>query len=261
MSHWPSQGTRDSTPLHPNRPVWGPPRPAGEPAKRARNDNAALVRIRIADKYPHKFTIRAAGPLTDIALAASVDPQFAALAKQPVFIGGSFNAQLADTPIAHPSDCVNTLWHEFKIRFAPEAAAIALQRHRQKISKGPVDATQGTTLMSHEMRREAAHGKVSFDHGLGLCQVYPHWDETPVALWLDPAPTTRDNTLLVRVDTNFAANFGTIKRSPLGTGSDSGGQPVHVVSGVDAANIGKPIVRLLTAPKPMAEPFQRNRLH
>ena len=262
MSHWPSEGTQDWTPLHPNRPDWVPPLPEGEPTLHARKENAALFMIRMVHKYPHQVTILAAGPLTDIALAASLDPRFASLAKQLVFMGGSFNPQYADTPFAHPGDYVNAPRQEFNVRFDPEAAAIVLQQHWHKITEVPVDATQSTTLMSHQMLRAVAHGKAPFDHYLGrFGQVYPLWDETTVALWLDPALITREKTLLVEVDTNFTANYGTIESWPLGAGPDWGEQPVHVVFGVDAPKIDQLVVRLLSAAKPIAVHFPRNRPH
>ncbi len=262
MSHWPSEGTRDWTPLHPNRPAWVPPLPEGEPTIHARKENAALFMIRMVHKYPHQVTILAAGPLTDIALAASLDPRFASLAKQLVFMGGSFNPQYADTPFAHPGDYLNAPRQEFNVRFDPEAAAIVLQQHWHKITEVPVDATQSTTLMSRRMLRAVAHGKAPFDHYLGrFGQVYPLWDETTVALWLDPALITREKTLLVEVDTNFTANYGTIESWPLGAGPDWGEQPVHVVIGVDAPKIDRLVVRLLSAAKPIALHFPRHRAH
>ncbi|MHB1540247.1 MAG: nucleoside hydrolase [Steroidobacteraceae bacterium] len=262
MSHWPSEGTRDWTPLHPNRPAWVPPLPEGEPTIHARKENAALFMIRMVHKYPHQVTILAAGPLTDIALAASLDPRFASLAKQLVFMGGSFNPQYADTPFAHPGDYLNAPRQEFNVGFDPEAAAIVLQQHWHKITEVPVDATQSTTLMSRRMLRAVAHGKAPFDHYLGrFGQVYPLWDETTVALWLDPALITREKTLLVEVDTNFTANYGTIESWPLGAGPDWGEQPVHVVFGVDAPKIDRLVVRLLSAAKPIALHFPRHRAH
>ena len=151
---------------------------------------------------------------------------------------------------------------EFNVGFDPEAAAIVLQQHWHKITEVPVDATQSTTLMSRRMLRAVAHGKAPFDHYLGrFGQVYPLWDETTVALWLDPALITREKTLLVEVDTNFTANYGTIESWPLGAGPDWGEQPVHVVFGVDAPKIDRLVVRLLSAAKPIALHFPRHRAH
>jgi inosine-uridine nucleoside N-ribohydrolase len=207
-------------------------------------------------------TILAAGPLTDIALASSLDPRFASLAKQLVFMGGSFNPQTADTPFARPSDYVNGPRQEFNVRFDPEAAAMVLQQHWHKITEVPVDATQSTTLMSRTMLREVAHGKAPFDPYLGrFGQVYPLWDETTVAVWLDPALITREKTLSVDVDTNFTANYGTIESWPVGAGPDWGEQPVHVVFGVDAPKINTLVVRLLTAAKPITVRLASDRRH
>ena len=261
MSHWPSEGTQDWTPLHPNRPSWVPPLPEGEPTIHARKENAALFMIRMVHKYPHQVTILAAGPLTDIALAASLDPRFASLAKQLVFMGGSFDPQTSDMPFAHLSDYVNAPRQEFNVRFDPEAAAIVLQQPWHKITEVPVDATQSTTLMSRKMLCEVAHGKAPFDHYLGrFGQVYPLWDETAVALWLDPALIAREKTLRVDVDTNFTANYGTIESWPVGDGPDWA-DPVHVVFAVDVPKLDRLVMRLLTAPKPIDLNFPKGHAH
>ena len=261
MSHWPAEGTRDWTPLHPDRPGWVPPLPEGEPTIHARKESAALFMIRMVHKYPHQVTILAAGPLTDIALAASLDPRFASLAKQLVFMGGSFNPQTTDMPFAHLSDYVDAPRLEFNVGFDPEAAAIVLQQHWHKITEVPVDATQSTTLMSRQMLRAVAHGKAPFDHYLGrFGQVYPLWDETTVALWLDPALITREKTLRVTVDTNFTANYGTIESWPVGDGPDWA-DPVHVVFAVNVAKLDRLVLRLLTAPKPIDLSFPAGHAH
>ena len=191
MSRWPSENTVTWTPLHPTRPYWVPPLPEGEPTTHATDEGAAAFLLRMVHRYPHQVTIIAAGPMTDLALAAKLDPQFAALAKQLVFMGGSFNPLPADTPFAQEYD--NSPRQEFNMRFDPEAASIVLHQPWNDIIEVPVDPTS-PTLMSHTLLREVAKGKSSFDHYLArFGQVYPLWDETAVAVWLDPSLIKREN--------------------------------------------------------------------
>ncbi len=247
MRHWPSEGTVDWTPLHPNRPYWVPPLPEGEPTIHARRESAVTFMLRMVHEYPHQVTIIAAGPMTDLALAAKLDPRFASLAKQLVFMGGSFNPQPADTPFARAGDYENSPRVEFNMRFDPEAASIVLHQPWHRITEVPVDATS-PTLMSRALLRTVAHGRAPFDHYLGrFGQVYPLWDETAVAVWLDPALITRERTLPVDVDTSFTANYGATL-----SGADVGEQPVHVVFAVDVPELDRLVVRLLTAAKPIA---------
>ena len=252
MSSWPSENTVDWTPLHPTRPYWVPPLPEGEPTTHPANESAVSFLSRMVHTYPHQVTIIAAGPMTNLALAAKLDPQFAVLAKQLVFMGGSFNPVPADTPFAQEYD--NNPRQEFNMRFDPEAASIVLHQPWSRIIEVPVDPTS-PTLMSHKLLGEVAQGKARFDHYLGkFGQVYPLWDETAVAVWLEPSLITREKTLLVDVDTSFTANYGATLSWPVGSGPGLGERPVHVVFTVDVPRLNSLVVRLLTAAEPISLP-------
>jgi inosine-uridine nucleoside N-ribohydrolase len=252
MSSWPAESTVNWTPLHPTRPFWVPPLPEGAPTTRPANDTAVSFLLRMVHTYPHQVTIIAAGPMTDLALAAKVDPQFASLAKQLVFMGGSFNPVPADTPFAQEYD--NNPRQEFNMRFDPEAASIVLHQPWSRIIEVPVDPTS-PTLMSHTLLTAAAHGKAPFDRYLGrFGQVYPLWDESAVAVWLDPSLITREKTLLVDVDTSFTANYGATLSWPVGAGPGLGERPVQVVFTVDVPRLNSLVVRLLTAAEPISLP-------
>ena len=252
MRHWPAEGTRDPTPLHPNRPDWVPTLPEGAPSIPAQRENAAQFLIQMVHRYPHRVTILAAGPLTDLALAAKLDPHFASLARQLIFMGGSFNPQPADTPFAHAGAYENSPRVEFNMRFDPEAASIVLHQPWSRITEVPLDATS-PTFMTGAMLAAVGRGHAPFDRYLArFGQPYPLWDETAVAVWLDPALITREKTLLVDVDTSPTANYGATLSWPLGDGPDLGEQPVHVVFGVDVRKLNRLVLRLLTAGQPIA---------
>lgn len=252
MSKWPSENTVDWTPLHPTKPYWVPPLPEGEPTTHAATENAVTFLLRMVHAYPHQVTIIAAGPLTDLALAAKVDPQFAALARQLVFMGGSFDPVPADTPFAQEYD--NNPRQEFNMEFDPEAASIVLHQPWSRIMEVPVDPTS-PTLMSHALLGEVAQGKAPFDPYLArFGQAYPLWDEMAVAVWLDPTLITREKTLLVDTDTTFTANYGATLSWPVGAGPGLGERPVDVVLTVDVPRLNSLVVRLLTAAEPISLP-------
>ena len=91
-------------------------------------------------KYPHEVTIYEGGPMTNLALAISIDPEFPSLAKELVFMGASLNPQTDDPEFA------NTPRHEFNLWFDPEAAHIVLRAPWKKIVCTPVDISVKTRM-------------------------------------------------------------------------------------------------------------------
>jgi len=90
MRHW-VEPTLQPEPLYrgPFDPVTD--LPYGNPTTHAIAENAAQFLIRMVHTYPGEITIVACGPMTNLALAQTIDPQFAHLAKALVYMGGSLN--------------------------------------------------------------------------------------------------------------------------------------------------------------------------
>src|SRR5215470_15488382 len=59
-----------------------PQLPEGQPSTKPADEDAAHFLIRMVHKYPHEVTIYEGGPMTNLALAISLDPQFAELARE-----------------------------------------------------------------------------------------------------------------------------------------------------------------------------------
>jgi purine nucleosidase len=94
----------------------------GEPTLKPAAEDAAHFLIRQVHPHPHQVTIFAAGPMTNIALAISIDPHFAEITQGIVMMGGSLNPQTKD-----PEFATNPR-HEFNFWFDPEAAHIVLMK-------------------------------------------------------------------------------------------------------------------------------------
>jgi len=92
-----------------------PPLPEGQPTTKPADEDAAHFLIRMVHKYPHEVTIYEGGPMTNLALAISLDPQFPELVQELVFMGGSLSPQ-TDNP-----EFLNNPRHEFNFWFDPEA--------------------------------------------------------------------------------------------------------------------------------------------
>ena len=244
---WPEEGAVRRSPFHAD-PYLVPPSPAGEPSIRPASETAAAFLSRKVHEFPGQVSIIAAGPLTDLALAARLDPQFSSLARELVFMGGSFSPVAADNAFA--AEYVNAPRREFNMRFDPEAASIVLRESWKKITEVPIDPTT-RTFFKPEYIRTLAGGRAPFDAYLGrFGQSFPMWDELAVAVWLDPSLVTRRATLLVDIDTSFTAGYGDTLSWAAGEGPGLGERPVEVVFDVDVPRFEHYALSLLTAPTP-----------
>src|SRR5258707_10506694 len=70
-----------------HEPFVVPALPEGQPTTKAADEDAAHFLIRMVHKYPHEVTIYEGGPMTNLALAISIDPRFAELAQELAFMG------------------------------------------------------------------------------------------------------------------------------------------------------------------------------
>lgn len=85
------------------------------------NEHAALAMIRLARGEPGELTMVALGPLTNLALAARLDPDFPALLRRLVVMGGAVRGFGNTSRVAV----------EFNFGSDPEAAAIVFQSWKQ----------------------------------------------------------------------------------------------------------------------------------
>ena len=244
---WPSEGTTRRSPYHAD-PFLVPPSEAGEPRIHAAAESAASFLVRKVHEFPGQVTILAAGPLTNIALAARLDPQFAALAKEFVFMGGSFEPVAADNEFA--AEYANNPRREFNMRWDPEAASLVLHEPWNKVTQIPIDPTT-KTFFKPEFFQQLAHGHAPFDAYLArFGQPYPMWDELAVAVWLDPSIVKRSITVLEDVDTSFTAGYGNTLSWSVGAGPGLGERPVSVVQDVDVPKFEHMALDLLSRPPP-----------
>ena len=244
---WPEEGAVRRTPYHAD-PYLVPPSPVGVPKLKPAQGTAAEFLIRKVHEFPGAVTILAAGPMTNLALAARLDPQFATLAKELVFMGGSFNPVSSGNAFA--GEYANTPRKEFNMRFDPEASHIVLHQPWKKITEIPIDPTT-RTLFKPEFIREVATGKAPFDHYLGeFGQSFPMWDELAVAVWLDPSIVTQSSTLMVDANIVFGPAYGDTLSWTKEGAPNMGEQPVQVVFDVNVPKFERMSLDLLMAATP-----------
>jgi purine nucleosidase len=226
------------------------PMPEGMPTTKASDEDAAHFMIRMVHKYPHQVTIYEGGPMTNLAIAISIDPKFAGLAKELVFMGGSLN------PVTDDPEFANTPRHEFNLWFDPEAAHIVLRAPWKKIVCTTVDISVKTRMTIDLINRIRAEttpvarytGTYARLHG-----AYNYlWDELTSAAWLDPSLIKKKETRYMDVNLDRGAGYGDTLTWSETDKPKRDLQPVEIQVDLDTERFYKMFVDLLTAktPKP-----------
>jgi inosine-uridine nucleoside N-ribohydrolase len=144
--------------------------------------------------------------MTNLALAISIDPEFAGLAKEMVFMGASLNPQTTDP------EFINTPRHEFNIWFDPEAAHIVLRAPWKKIVCTTVDISVKTRMTQDLINRIKAGNSPAARYVGTYARLFGEynylWDELAAAAWLDPSLITKKETRFMDVDLSGGANYG-----------------------------------------------------
>jgi inosine-uridine nucleoside N-ribohydrolase len=222
--------------------------PEGKPSTKPLDEDAAHFLVRMVRKYPHEITIYAGGPMTNIALAITIDPEFASLAKELIFMGGSLN------PITDDPEFVNTPRHEFNLWFDPEAAHIVLTAPWKNVVCTTVDISVKTRLTQELIDRVKAHNTPAARYVGAYARVrgqYNYlWDELAAMAWLDPSLITAKSTRYLDVDLNRGASYGETLSWSEEDKPKIVGPPVEIQVDLDAQKFYKEFVDLLAAPTP-----------
>ena len=183
--------------------------------------------------------------MTNLALAISLDPQFAEQAEQLVFMGGSLNPQTDDP------EFVNNPRHEFNFWFDPEAAQIVLGAPWKRIVCTPVDISIKTHLTPQMIKQIAASGTPLaryvarfFQTGQGGEYM---WDELAAAAWIDPSLITRRETRYMSVDLDRGAGYGNTLTWTEKDKPEIPLQPVEIQVDLDAEKFYRMFVSLMSA--------------
>jgi len=225
-----------------------PPLPEGAPTTKASNEDAAHFLIRMVRKYPHEVTIYEGGPMTNLALAISIDPEFPELAQELVFMGGSLSPN-RDNP-----EFASNPRHEFNFWFDPEAAQIVLRAPWKKIVCTPTDISIKTHLTPAIVKKIEASGTPLARYLSRFAMYSPGadimWDELAAAAWIDPTLITRRETRYMAVNLDRGAGYGNTL-----TWSDHdkpalGAQLVEIQVDLDLERFYEMFVKLMSAPTP-----------
>jgi inosine-uridine nucleoside N-ribohydrolase len=220
----------------------------GQPTTKPLEEDAIHFLIRMVHKYPNEVTIYEGGPMTNLALATSIDPHFAELAQQLVFMGGGLLPQNDDPEWA------NNPRHEFNFWFDPEAAEIVLSQPWKKIVCTPTDISLKTRLTPAMIKQIGAAGtplaryvERFFTPGPGNDYM---WDELAAAAWIDPSLITKKETRYMSVNLDHGAGYGntltwTERDKPKGDA-----RQVEIQVDLDNDRFNRMFIALMTGPTP-----------
>jgi inosine-uridine nucleoside N-ribohydrolase len=208
--HWPG----DTIQQHPgvSDPTTVPDLPIGNPATKPSAEIAAAFLVRMVKAHPGEITLFATGPMTNIAIAQSLDPSFAGNVKELVYMGGSLAPhQVLEGASADQfaREFVNSPRREFNIGWDPEAAKIAAHAPWRKITMIPVDPSTGTQWTKTFLESlKPAGTKLTDLIQNGPQPGFPMWDEIAAMVWLSPQIVAKEERLWIDFETSQTAAYG-----------------------------------------------------
>jgi purine nucleosidase len=223
-----------------------PSMPEGTPTTRPASEDAAHFLIRMVHKYPHEVTIYEGGPMTNLALATTIDPEFPALAQQLVFMGGSL------APQTTYAEWVNAPRHEFNFWFDPEAAEIVLRAPWKKIVCTTTDISVKTSLTRAMVDDIAKADTPLAKYVAKYYQSFPGadimWDELAAAAWIDPTIITKKETRYFSVDLGHGPSYGNTLTWTENNKPATPVQPIEIQVELDKEKFYRMFVELMKAP-------------
>ena len=179
--------------------TWPPP--GGYPKAKVRPGRAADFIIDTIRANPGEVVLYCAGPLTNIALAVSMDHEIVPLVKAIYIMGGS--------SAGGPE--LNWWWD-------PEAAAIVLRQPWKRIVVSPFEAGAQVWSSADLMKRISTKGgllsgyvkQVYLDSAppAGTTMWSMMWDELMVASLIDPQVIRKSETMYLDVDITHGPKYG-----------------------------------------------------
>lgn len=222
--------------------------PEGEPTAKPLDEDAAHFLIRMVRRYPHEVTIYEGGPMTNLALAMALDPNFPSLVKELIFMGASLNPKTDDPEFA------NTPRHEFNLWFDPEAAHIVLTAPWKRMVCTTVDISVKTRLTQdlidriHASKNPAAQYIGTYGRVRGKYNYL--WDELAALAWLDPSLITATDKRYLDIDLSHGASYGDTLSWSEQDKPAVVGPLIEVQNDLDTQKFYNEFVQLLSAPTP-----------
>jgi purine nucleosidase len=225
-----------------------PPLAEGDPKLQPSPQSAAEFLIEQVHKYPHQVSIYAGGPFTNLALAIRLDPAFASLAKQLIFMGGVPDGNVTSKD-GHGKDLTynGMVNPDFNIFFDPEAADIVLHADWAKITA--VGEVTDQVILTKELLARITAVKTPVTEYLAKYAKLnvPLWDEMTAAILADDSLVTRRERFYMDVDIDHGAGYGETRLYTDKTAPHLGEQPVELITDIDQAKFTDEFVAAMQA--------------
>ncbi|MFZ3330012.1 MAG: nucleoside hydrolase [Candidatus Acidiferrales bacterium] len=223
-----------------------PPMPEGAPTSRPANEDAAHFLVRMVHQYPHEVTIYEGGPLTNLALAQAIDPEFASLAKELVLMGGSISPQTDD------SEFTMTPRREFNLWIDPEASSRVLHAPWARVVVTTVDISVKTQMTKDLIAQIAKGSGPAAQYTAKYAEPGYLWDELAAVAWLDPSIITKTHKIFMDVSVDHGASYGDTLVWTEDTRPHLGEREVEIQDDLNKQKFYDEFVGLLTRPTPGA---------
>jgi inosine-uridine nucleoside N-ribohydrolase len=211
------------------------------PVVRAAALLAPIFMIEQVHAHPHEVSIFAGGPLTNVALAVRLDPDFPRLAKELVFMGAFQHLPQPD----------------FNIRFDPEAAHIVLTAPWPSITSvgdvtsNPLFSSKAIFSTEDIEKIRAAktpiadyvlkYSQVDIDHNWSL------WDELAAAVLIDPTMVTKSSYIYLDVNLEHEMDYGRVHVWDDANVPPTGERKVRVVQEIDLNRFRERFIKSMSA--------------
>jgi inosine-uridine nucleoside N-ribohydrolase len=202
----------------------------GPPTLKPSGEIAAEFLIRQVREHPHQVTILAGGPMTNLAMAIRLDPEFPSLAKELIFMGGYIGAGLSKAT-GNP-DFVS----DFNFIFDPEAAEIVVTAAWPKITSVADVTNDPALLFSDDIVQQIGQVKTPLSEYVTKYaeKSVPLWDELTTGILLDPTLVTKQKEVLMDVDISHGPGYGSARVFADSVAPHLGERKVNVIVDVDS---------------------------
>ncbi|OZJ03814.1 hypothetical protein BZG36_03814 [Bifiguratus adelaidae] len=211
---------------------------------------AASYMVEMVKKYPGQVSIYATGAMTNVALAVILDDEFARRAKELVIMGGYVDDNMYQATGTTNEADINS---DINLMIDPEAAKIALTAPFPKITIAGNVANQG--IASQDFQAEIYQVKNSYSKLIHdyYPTIFPFWDETAMALLIDPTLATNTSIVYMDVDTAYSSpSYGNVHVYQKAL-MPPNVRTVHYVNTIDAKRFKNMIKNAVQYPKTCAD--------